>query len=109
MRSRVRHVVPHATNPRYGRVSGISVLFQNPGAACAGTFSWVCQWSDHRWNEIWPGGWDTWSRLVDGKLRMAASLPRNWISKPGLAARLAEVDAARRNACAPYWSVSSCD
>src|SRR5439155_15249893 len=54
-------------------------------------------------------GGDTWRRSVDGKLRMAASLPGNWISKPGLAARLAEVDAQSRDSRATRWTFSPCD
>src|SRR5207245_10506957 len=40
---------------------------------------------------------------------MAASLPGNWISKPGLAARLAEVDAQSRDSRATRWTFSPCD
>src|SRR6266496_1907483 len=92
-RSRVRHVAPHAAISRYGRVSGISVLFQNPGAASAGALSRVRQRRDHRWNETRSGWRGAWGRTVDGKLRMAAGLPGNWSVEPGLVARLGEVDA----------------
>src|ERR1700746_1880585 len=105
--ARVRHVAPHAANSGYRRVSGISVLLQNLGAAFAGTLSRVRQRRDHRRNETRPGGGDAWRRPVDSKLRMAAGLPGNWVGKPGLVACLDEVDATSSHARAFRWRFSS--
>src|SRR5438105_15710860 len=90
----IRYATHYATNARCGRVGGVSVLFQDPGAGCAGTFPRVRQRSDRLWNEAGPGGWHAWRRPVDGKLRMAAGLHGNRLGEPGLVTRLDEVDAA---------------
>src|SRR5262249_31318582 len=90
----IRYVATRAAIPWYGRVRGISVLFENPCSSFAGTISRVRERCDHRWNEARSGGWDAWCRLVDGELRVATSLPWDRFGKPGMVARLDEVDAA---------------
>src|SRR6516164_10069897 len=106
--ARVRDVATRAVISRYGRVRGISVLFENSGAPCTGTLSRVCKRSDHRRNEARPGGGDAWRRLVDGELRLASGFPWNWFSKPGMVARLDQMDAAAGDACTFSRGISPC-
>src|SRR5262245_10031593 len=107
--SRVCHVAFHATVSRHGRVSGISVLFQNPGAAFAGALSRVRQRGDLRWDETRPGWRDAWRRPLDRKLRMATGLLGNRSGESRVVARLDEVDAAGRDTSAAYWTFSPCN
>src|SRR5215831_16411920 len=72
-----------------GRVSGISMLFQDPCATCARVLSRVRQRRHLCWNETRAGGRNAWRRPVDGKLRMADGLPGNWPGELGLVASLA--------------------
>src|SRR5262245_22238550 len=93
-RAGFRYVAPYAASPRRGRVSGLSVLFQNPGTAFTGTLSRDRQRRDHRWHETRSGGGDTRGWVVDGKLRMATGVCRNWPSKFSLVTSVDKVDAA---------------
>ena len=94
--SRLRGADGFTPDPGHGRIGGLPVVFQNPGAPFSRVSSRPGQRADRRRFQVRTGDRHPARRSADGNLRLAAVLHRAGPGQPVVAGTLDPLHAARR-------------
>jgi hypothetical protein len=96
------HAANHAAVAlRERRICGLSRLLQNPGLSRDGGGSGICQRRGYLWVEVRQRSGRPGGGVADRKIRLAASVHRNWVDQPFVAASMGEVETAESKRDSP--------
>src|SRR5467141_1334324 len=84
---------PHAGDRRIRR---LSLLREDPGPICSGSWPWIRKRAHRCWSWMRPGSGDVFRRHAHGAIRMAPLLHRAWRRQHSLADSVVRMDAARK-------------